>query len=406
MDPPEARPLVREATPADHEDIVALNRSVFGPREGAAVDHLLRHPGYGPGRWTVAADRDGGVVSCATSLPHTLRYGATPVPVVQVEYVATAPEHRRHGLVRAQFDLHHRWADEAGALLTFVTGIPFIYRRLGYGFGFEYADPVEVTTPPPTPAGIEVGPATADDVGALAALHRERTDRADVAVGTDEAAWSWLLAGAPRWDESLFVARRGPTIVGVARLQPRPEERHAEAQGAATDPDAAQALVAAVAARVGDLRLFLLAHHGDPWAVAARAAGHHDPARFNAVYARVPDLARFLDHIRPELSARLAASDRADTTGELVLGCYETGVVLSYADGEVTGVRPDPRPALDPLDDDGVGVPPDQVPALVLGRWGAEELERRIDDVGFVADRDLMAVLFPRLTVDLGDPLM
>jgi len=45
------------------------------------------------------------------------------------------------------------------------------------------------------------------------------------------------------------------------------------------------------------------------------------------------------------------------------------------------------------------------MPALLLGRFGARELEVRFDDVGYVADRGLVAALFPRLLADLSAPL-
>ncbi|MET0739845.1 MAG: hypothetical protein ABW035_16325, partial [Acidimicrobiales bacterium] len=87
------------------------------------------------------------------------------------------------------------------------------------------------------------------------------------------------------------------------------------------------------------------------------------------------------------------------------LSFYEDGVILTYADGVVTDVRQDPDPALDAMDDDKAGIAPDAVPALFLGRFGARELEVRQDDVGYVADRDLVATLFPRLVTDLCAPL-
>ena len=105
---------VREATPPDHEGIIALCHEVFSANEGATVRHLLRGEGYGPGRWTVAVDADDAVVSCCTLLPHRLRYGAVEVPAAQIEFVATKASARRRGLVRAQFDLHHRVGRGAG----------------------------------------------------------------------------------------------------------------------------------------------------------------------------------------------------------------------------------------------------------------------------------------------------
>jgi hypothetical protein len=123
------------------------------------------------------------------------------------------------------------------------------------------------------------------------------------------------------------------------------------------------------------------------------------------VYARIPDPVAFLDAIRPVLSARLGASELAEESGELALSLYEDGVIIAYHRGEVTEVRRDPEPALDPLDDDGAGVPPDVFPALVFGRFTAEELATRHDDVGYVKDRALVDVLFPRQHVDLIAPV-
>ena len=47
----------------------------------------------------------------------------------------------------------------------------------------------------------------------------------------------------------------------------------------------------------------------------------------------------------------------------------------------------------------------DALPALLLGRFAAEDLELRYDDVGYVADRALMAVLFPKRSFDVWAPI-
>jgi len=396
---------VREATSEDHDGIIAVCTEVFDGYEGAAVRHLLTHPGYGPGRWTVVVDADGAVVSTCVLLTHRLRYGQTEVPAVQIEFVATREHARKKGLVRAQFDLHHRWAAEQGALVLLITGIPYLYRRLGYGYGFAYAPQHRLLAAPKAPDGWTVEPATASDLPEIERLQVQSLDRIDVALCWPETGWSWLLEGAPTWEEQVMVARQGDTVGGFARVQLRPEENYAVAEGAADAIAPAQALLAETAARTADVRLFLLERVGDPWGTVVRAAGASDPAWFNTVYARIPDPVAFLDHVRPELSARLAASPYATERGELALSFYEDGVILTYADGVVTDVRRDPDPALDAMDDDKAGIAPDAVPALFLGRFGARELEVRQDDVGFVADRDLVATLFPRLVTDLCAPL-
>ena len=353
----------------------------------------------------MAVDADGAVVSCCTLLTHRLRYGRTEVPAAQIEFVATQDHLRKQGLVRAQFDLHHQWAAEQGALVLLITGIPYLYRRLGYGYGFAFAPQHRLIEAPTAPEGWTVDRATADDRAEVERLQEQAQSRFDLALQWPADGWHWLLEGAPTWDEHVLVARHDGQIGGFVRLQLRPDENYALAWGAADHLAPAQALLAETADRSGDLRLFLLEREGDPWGTAVRAAGVTDPAWFNVAYARIPDPAAFLDHVRPELSARLAGSPLAGERGALALSFFDDGVILDFADGEVTGVRRDPEPALDPLDDDQPGVAPDAVPALFLGRFGARELEVRVDDVGYVADRDLVATLFPRLVADLSAPL-
>jgi len=403
-----ARPegfTVREATPEDHEGIIALCAEVFSAHEGAAVHHLLTGEGYGPGRWTVAVDAGGAVVSCATLLPHRIRYGSVEVPAAQIEFVATAASARKHGLVRAQFDRHHQWAHDEGALVVIITGIPYLYRRLGYGYGIEFSPEYRALDLPEAPEGWVVEPATPADRPALDELERAAKARQDLTLEWPDGGWDWVLSGASTWAEEILVARHNGAVDGYAYVQRRLEEDHAQIGGTARSVEAAQALVAAAATRVGDLKLYLVAREGDPWRTVVERAGVRDPASFNAVYARIPDPAAFLDHVKDELTRRLAASPFRQESGELTLSFYEDGVVLTYVDGVVTEVRQDPEPEQDPMDHDRAGIAPDALPALLLGRFTAEELELRYDDVGYGADRALVGALFPQRSFDVWAPI-
>jgi predicted N-acetyltransferase YhbS len=403
-----ARPeafTVREATPQDHEGIIALCSEVFSAHEGSTVRHLLTAEGYGPGRWTVAVDADETVASCCTLLTHRLRYGVVEVPAAQIEFVATKASARKQGLVRAQFDLHHQWAEEQGALVLIITGIPYVYRRLGYGYAIEYSGEYRVLDVPKAPEGWTVESATSADRPALDDLERAAKARQDLTLEWPDGGWDWILSGASTWDEEILVARRDGEVDGFAYIQRRVDEGHIQVGGTARTEGAAQALVAAAATRAGVLKVYLVAREGDPWTTVVERVGVRDPAWFNAVYARIPDPAAFLDHVKEELTRRLADSAFAQSSTELALSFYEDGVVLSIADGIVTGAVRDPEPDLDPMDDDKAGIAPDALPALLLGRFAAEELELRYDDVGYVADRALMAVLFPKRSFDVWAPI-
>jgi len=396
---------IREATPEDHEGIIVLCTEVFSAHEGAAVRHLIEGDGYGPGRWTVAVDDDGAVVSCCTLLSHRIRYGTVDVPAAQIEFVATKALARKHGLVRAQFDLHHRWAAEQGALVLIITGIPYLYRRLGYGYAIEFSPEYRAIDIPKAPEGWAVEPATEADAPALTELERAAKARQDMTLVWPDGGWGWVLSGASTWDEEILVVRRDGEVEGFAYVQRRLEEDHVQVGGTARTEGAAQALAAEAARRAGDLKLYLVARDGDPWATVVRRAGVRDPAWFNAVYARIPEPAAFLDHVKDELTRRLAGTPFDQVSTDLALSFYEDGVVISLEDGVVTGARRDPEPEQDPMDDDKAGIAPDALPALLLGRFSAEELELRFDDVGYVADRALVGALFPKRSFDVWAPI-
>jgi predicted N-acetyltransferase YhbS len=391
---------LRAATAADHDAICELTTEAFGERETQAVRHLLAGEGF-EGRWTVVVDTEGRVVSCSTLLQHQLRYGTVDLPMGQIEFVATSASVRRQGLIRAQFEVLHQWAAEAGLPLMMITGIPYIYRRLGYGYAVDFAEAFRLTTPPEAPEGWTVTTATEADLPEMIALHQQAQDRADLAVHVPEPAWRWHFAGASQWGEEILVARREGDAEGFAWLQLRDEGERGDIDGCTTSVDAAQALLAEAAARAGDRLLLVLDRPRDPWSVVVHRHGYSDPADFRGIYARILDPVGLLDRLRPVLSERLAASPLAGESGELAISLYDTGLVVRYDRGEVIEVKADPEPELDPLDDGKAGVPPDLLPALVLGRYGAIELERCYDDVGYADDRQLVDALFPRMVTDL-----
>jgi predicted N-acetyltransferase YhbS len=397
---------VRDATADDHEAIVELNTEVFDRYEGAAVRHLLEGGGgYGPGEWTVAVDTDGRIVSACTLFQHRLQFGSVELPAAQIEFVATRPEARKAGLVRRQFERHHARVAELGALVIVITGIPYLYRRLGYGYAFVDGRVHRVVTVPEAPEGWTIADATVDDVDAITAEYDRAATDNEIALRHPAEAWRWLVEGAPTWDERVRLARRGGVVEGIARTQVRTDQGYYATWGSARTVGAAEALLADAATAADGLKFYAVDRHADPWGSVVRQAGVHDPSTFEAVYARIPDPVAFLDAIRPVLSERLTASGLAQESGELALSLYDDGVVIAYERGEVTEVRRDPEPALDPLDDDDAGVPPDVFPALVFGRFTTEELALRHDDVGYVKDRALMDVLFPKQHVDLIAPV-
>ena len=58
-----------------------------------------------------------------------------------------------------------------------------------------------------------------------------------------------------------------------------------------------------------------------------------------AYFMRVPDLAAFLNNVRPVLEARLAQSAFVNYSGELKIGFYKDGLLIKFERGKITEIR-------------------------------------------------------------------
>jgi len=405
--------VIRRAEPADVDAVVALNVEVFGAQDAAGVRALLT--GALDVEWLVAvagpdAERPGaGTVAAACArIPHTYDLDGTRVRGSQIENVTTDERYRRRGLVRALFDAHHQRADDAGELLQVIGGIPYFYRKLGYGYGFDVPPTISVGTqaaPSPTGGPVSVRGIQAADVDWLLELEGTRR-RAGLTVVRNRAGLDTWVARTASLDgvawESLLVAEVEGRPVGWLRTIVWGEEAQLFLlPGEAPDLGVAQQLLAramVVGQQMADelgrpVEVLASDQPGTPWSRAVHAAGRPRPEP-SGYYVRVADPVALLRALEPVLSARLAASGLARDRGELLLSLYDRGVLLAWEDGRLTrieGAAPDP----DPFDKGGVGVAPDWFPALALGRWGASGLAARTDDTILGDHAPVMDVLFP-----------
>lgn len=388
---------VRRATPADRPAIVALQTAAHGEPERWGCTALLDEPTVGPARFTVAED-DGEIVSALCLLSRTLRYrhGSTVVdlPMGQPEYVATAPEHRGRGLIRRQIDEVHQWSTARGDLAQVITGIPYFYRR----FGYEYAIGIDEVAPivdVAMPAGWRVRRATPRDLERCMALEDGDLATLGVALLRDRRAWRRFTSPARGRAVTTYVATCDGEVRAVGQAADWGERSIEAGNVAALEPEGARALLAAIVRDAGPRPVRVLRRPGTVGAAALD--GITVPVHQWGVYVRVPDPVALLDAIRPVLSARLADSPLARWSGELAISLYRDGIRVVADHGEVVKVASE-RGEEDPFDTNGVGVAPDLIATLIFGRYGALELERRHDDVGYGYQRALMATLFPAMT--------
>jgi predicted N-acetyltransferase YhbS len=402
----------RDAGAADVEAIVALEVAAFGPADEPGVRAFLTGPGSSTDRWTVVVDTraNGQIVSASARLPMTLTLDGLDLPATQIEYVATDPAYQRRGLVRAQFDHHHERSRLDGRIVQVVGGIPYLYRRFGYGYGISYPDlfVFDRAALQPDPA-VTLRPATEADLPAVRGLEALR-ERQGLHATRDDDHWRrWLAMAAAgfdgeRWgEERFFVAERDGAVVGWSKSSVYTDERRLMLlPSLAVDAPTTDAIIAhALDQGAG---LVVVGHDTPDTVYGERMRAVGAPAPYGlGLYIRIADPVAFLDHLRPVLSRRLAASRFADATGTVEISLYERGLAIGYDRGVVTDVHAIPG-VEDPFDDFECGVAPDWFPALVLGRWGAKALDARTDDVSLGRHAELLETLFPAVSADLvGD---
>jgi ribosomal protein S18 acetylase RimI-like enzyme len=405
---------LRPARNADVEAIVALEVGAFGLSDEPGVRAHLDDAAT-LADWVVVEEQASGrIVSTCGLLAHRMVLDGVAFPGGQVEYVATHPDFQRRGLVRAQFDWHHWRSSARGDLAQFITGIPYLYRRFGYGYGLDHPliriPPASIAAPAGrSSSGVTVRPATEADRTAIVAIDAERGSEG-LRVERDGTAWDVLFAmSQDNAYEHLQVAERDGQVVGWMRTQHKPDDGRAyllpSLVRADQPPTTTLAMVAAARRDAGDDVLVVFDSPATTYsrhlAELTELGGtlRHD----HGIYTRVPDPVALLDRLRPALSARLSGSGQAERTGELMISLYGSGVAMAYERGTVTDVRP-VAGIEDPYAHSDVGVAPDLFGALVFGRFGAVGLEQRADDVTLGRHRKLMEVLFPQFESDVvGD---
>ena len=203
--------VLRHGCVEDAEPLAAFNADVHrddGATEPSATiaawtrDLSSRpHPSFTPADFTIVEDtRTGAIVSSLNLISQTWSYGGIDLPAGRPELVGTAPDYRRRGLVRAQFDVVHRWSAARGELMQGITGIPYYYRQFGYEMAVDLGGGRVAYAPhvPDAQAGRgEPLPRPPRHRG-RPALHR-RCLRAGAAAATASPACATWRRGATSW---------------------------------------------------------------------------------------------------------------------------------------------------------------------------------------------------------------
>jgi hypothetical protein len=365
--------IVRRATMDDTEALTAFNRAIHQgldePEGGSAVwtQDMMRgdHPTTGASDFLIVEEsRTGAILSSLCLIAQTWSYAGIPFAVGMPEMVGTAPEYRRRGLVRAQFDALHALSAEQGQIVQVIGGIPWYYRQFGYEMALELdggrsgyrVDVPDLAMGEAEP--YQIRPATEADLPFIARAYEHGMRRGRVACLRNAAQWRYDLAGhSPTSDYRLelrLIETADGEPVGFFAHPPRLWAAGIYVKVFELAPGHSWLLVTPSVLRY-------LRAAGDGYAVAEatpfttihfQVGSEHPvyrviPSKLRGVsrrpyawYVRVPDLAGFLRHIASALEARLADSILVGHSGELALNFYRTGLRLTFAAGRLTGISP------------------------------------------------------------------
>jgi hypothetical protein len=319
--------------------------------------------------------------------------------------VASMPDYRNRGLIRAIFELIHARSAERGHLAQGITGIPYYYRQFGYEYALDLGGSRSVyfAAIPRLKEGesepYALRDATVEDLPRVMALYDHERARGPVSTQIGADYWRWTLDGQSQesgegWRTQLIVNAQGEMLGYVLTGRWRGGDSLgvwgvALEQGVALAPllpsllRLLQAHALALPSRKPDdppaakITFGLWGSHPVYDALAEQMTAAHEPPY--AWYVRVPNPPRFVRHIAPALERRLAASAMAGYSGELKMNFYRGGLRLAFENGRLTAAEDYCAEGWRPQA--GAGFPPLVFLQLLFGRRSLAELRHVFPDV-------------------------
>jgi GNAT superfamily N-acetyltransferase len=425
---------LRWSTPEDVEQVASLYAHVYRASPDAPLNWHVplwardmfsgRHPLIGPRDFAVVEDATTGAIVASTCLlRYPIAFEGLPIPFGRPEVVATQPEYRNRGLIRAIFELIHAKSAARGDLMQGITGIAHYYRQFGYEYGVPMGTGLTVyfaAIPALKTDAAEpyrLCKATLDDSALLRRLwEREQLQAAiTTPLSADYSRWVIEAEGVDQWRLYLLVDTTGRSV-GYLRLSPL-------RWGPAVTVDRVMveesvplvAVVPSVLRGVQALAETTLPARPEtppPGAVKFHLWNSDHPLRGvlgdlvpvsvthpystypDLWYIRVPDLVHFLQHVAPALERRLAASAQAGYTGELAIDFYRGGLRLAFESGKLAVVEHWQRPL---WGESKIGFPPLVFLQVLFGYRSLHELRSLYPDVWAEGEAaPVLDALFPK----------
>lgn len=340
------------------------------------------------------------VVSATLLIPQTWRYEGISLSVGRPELVATRPEYRSRGLVRALFEAVHERSAALGHTLQVITGIPYFYRQFGYTMAVDlgehaYYPLAALKAPKPDyQPSYRLRAATEADIADLMRWHGQMARQRLLTEDKTVDVWRYELMGrSPQSftcvEYQIIVNGQGEGVgyLELFRLLQADDDVRCsayvvgeEASYLETFEDVMRGVKAWAQTRFNAspaLLVFGAGLHETVDTLIDRTEGGSIRRREYMWYVRVPQMIPFLKQIQPVLEGRLEGSGTHGYSGELKIGFYDlTGIRMQFERGKITAIE-----AVTGKDGYDIAFPWHLFWNVVFGQHRADEIRTVLPDV-------------------------
>jgi len=421
--------ILRHGSPVDSEALAQFNgehleegglASPAGQRLAAMTRDVFTRPHVSltPNDFTIVEETSSGrIVSAMCLIQQTWTYEGIEFGMGRPEYVATHPDFRKRGLIRAQFDVIHQWCAERGLVVQGITGIPYFYRQFGYEFALNLGGRRVGFVPPKLKDGqaekFHLRPAEEKDILLMMSAYEYGRQRSMVSADWPPVHWHNNLYemsqdNIQRLEFRIIEYADTNEPVGYLAYPAHLVMSGVYAYHFELMPGVSWVEVAPVVVRYlwsqgqeyakvenkpcESFGFYLGAQHPLYDALGDVLPIVRDPYGW---YLRVPDLIGFLNHVEPVLEKRLAESIVCGHSGEYLIGMYPKGIKLVLERGRIASVESwMPNHA----DHGNAGFPALTFLQILFGYRSFEELKYAFPDCWWDNDQTQVVInaLFPK----------
>lgn len=435
--------VLRAATPEDADQLADFHEEVFMDEPSGTRAYWIAewgrdlltkpHPTFSPSDCLIVEDeRNNRIASSCLYLTSQWQCEGSAFQIGQPEIVGTRKEYRERGLIRKQFDVMHRWADERQHDILVVNGIPHYYRQFGYdmalgAYGKRTAlieafpkwqedgqrnhilrdatpDDVEFVTDLLNASNERALYSPVFDANSMRYMMFDRNPRSGVAWrtailckntadGPGEAIGAMMYALVVAIDEArilrIEMAKPAYWRLALEDLLREFEERARLATEGNPDPER----------KIKTVNSEMQPNH--PAYIFDNGVLGTQPENDYAWYVRVPDLAKFITKISGSLNRRLENSVHAGYDGEIKINLGNSRLTITFNDGSFSHATNSGRA---PRSDATAAFPGNNFLQILFGRRTVADIVRTDADCEVMApaDSDLLQTLFPKQYSDIS----